>query len=601
LGVLVALIGALTVVVVAPAGRVATASEYVALTSPRRLVDTRPGGATFDGRDAGVGLRPAGSTMVVQVADRAGVPAGASSVVLNVTAVAPLGPGHLTVHPTGTSRPNASNVNYYPAHTTANTVIAGVGTDGSVSVYTHAATHLVVDNAGRLPTDTYQALPVPLRLADTRPGALTSDGQQAGTGLVPSGGSLQLRVTGRAGVPTDASAVVLNVTAVAPLGAGHVTVHPTGTSRPNASNVNYYPAHTTANTVIAGVGAGGDSCVFTHATTHFVVDVAGYLAGPPPPPAGPTCPPLAYGSPRPLGSGATVSDINNAGIVVGTDYHGSAADSDAVWWPTLDGAPQLVPGVPGDARSSHAVAINDRNQVLVSTYSDVTGPDLLVVDLPSGNGVEFPGLGGVPGIEELDVSEVAAVGLNDRGEVVLNLLHDEHGALYAVAVWDTTTGLVETHPELTSDSYPSDINDLGHVVGEKAGVVSGEAFYWDRDTEIVHRLDRGGFPVAGATGVNDRGQVVGVVSDGRTQSPAVFWPHRDAAPTLVPGTTSWVADVNEAGLVLKKGSSPGVWDSLSGRWIEFPSAFGYSAHAINDVGQIVGLIGHEQPAIWRTI
>jgi hypothetical protein len=288
---LVGLIAALTVAVVAPAGGVAAASEYVALSSPRRLVDTRPGGVTFDGRDAGVGLRPAGSTMVVQVADRAGVPADASSVVLNVTAVAPLGPGHLTVHPTGTSRPNASNVNYYPAHTTANTVIARVGTDGSVSVYTFAATHLVVDIAGRLPTDTYHALAVPLRLADTRPGAATTDGQQAGTGLVPSGGSLQLHVAGRAGVPSDASSVVLNVTAVAPLGPGHVTVHPTGTPRPNASNVNYYPAHTTANTVIARLGAGGDICAFTHTTTHFVIDIAGYLTGPPPPPTGPTCPP----------------------------------------------------------------------------------------------------------------------------------------------------------------------------------------------------------------------------------------------------------------------------------------------------------------------
>ena len=61
----------------------------------------------------------------------------------------------MTVHPTGTDRPNASNVNYYPGRNTANEVIARVGTNGSVSIYTHTATHLVIDIAGHLPTNTY--------------------------------------------------------------------------------------------------------------------------------------------------------------------------------------------------------------------------------------------------------------------------------------------------------------------------------------------------------------------------------------------------------------------------------------------------------------
>ena len=88
-----------------PVGPAAAISDYVSLSSPLRLVDTRPGAVTSDGQDAGVGLRAAGSTMEVQVAGRAGVPLDASTAVLTVTAVDPLDGGFLTMHPTGTARP----------------------------------------------------------------------------------------------------------------------------------------------------------------------------------------------------------------------------------------------------------------------------------------------------------------------------------------------------------------------------------------------------------------------------------------------------------------------------------------------------------------
>jgi hypothetical protein len=114
----------------------------------------------------------------------------------------------LTVYPNGTPLPNASNVNY----NTANTVLARLGTDGKVSIYTHAATHLIIDVSGHLPASVYTPLPAPARLADTRPGATTIDGQQAGTGVVLGGHSLQLHVAGRAGVPADASVAVLTGT-----------------------------------------------------------------------------------------------------------------------------------------------------------------------------------------------------------------------------------------------------------------------------------------------------------------------------------------------------------------------------------------------------
>ena len=61
-----------------------------------------PGEATVDGAQLGAGLVAAGSTLVLPVAGRGGVPADATSVVLNVTAVGGLGVGFVTVFPCDT-------------------------------------------------------------------------------------------------------------------------------------------------------------------------------------------------------------------------------------------------------------------------------------------------------------------------------------------------------------------------------------------------------------------------------------------------------------------------------------------------------------------
>ena len=61
------------------------ATGYVSLPSPTRILDTRPDGTTVDGQFAAVGIRPLGTTLQLPTAGRAGVPADAKSVVLNVT------------------------------------------------------------------------------------------------------------------------------------------------------------------------------------------------------------------------------------------------------------------------------------------------------------------------------------------------------------------------------------------------------------------------------------------------------------------------------------------------------------------------------------
>ena len=90
-----------------------------------------------------------------------------------------------------------------------------------------------------------------------------------------------MRVTGLGGVPaTGVGAVVLNVTVTQPSAASFVTVYPTGTKRPLASNLNMVPGQVTPNLVIAKVGAGGKVSLFNNAgTTHLVADVMGWFKG----------------------------------------------------------------------------------------------------------------------------------------------------------------------------------------------------------------------------------------------------------------------------------------------------------------------------------
>ncbi|HWL43868.1 MAG TPA: hypothetical protein VNQ73_13060 [Ilumatobacter sp.] len=262
---------------------------YTALKTPARLYESRAGRPTVDGRQRGEGLRPAESETRIKVAGRGGVSSAPASVVLNVTATETQGPGFVTVYPCGVARPNASNLNYLANQTVPNLVVAKVGADGEVCVFTKAAAHLVIDIAGELADAVYAPLASPQRLLDTRPTGTTADGAFQRAGTQPHRASLQLNVA-RAGVPADASAVVLNITAVGAQGPGYVAAHPRGSARPTASNVNYAPGQTVANAVVARVGTGGHVCIFNLAPTDVIVDVAGYLTGPAPATSSGQCP-----------------------------------------------------------------------------------------------------------------------------------------------------------------------------------------------------------------------------------------------------------------------------------------------------------------------
>ena len=122
--------------------------------SPERILDTRPGAPTIDGKFAGIGIREAGTTLELEVAGRGGVPADATSVVLNLTATDGTGTGYVTVWACGSPRPIASSLNFVAGVPKPNAVLTGIGTGGKVCIYTaEANAQLIADVNGLLPAD----------------------------------------------------------------------------------------------------------------------------------------------------------------------------------------------------------------------------------------------------------------------------------------------------------------------------------------------------------------------------------------------------------------------------------------------------------------
>ena len=87
---------------------------------------------------------------------------------------------------------------------------------------------------------------------------------------------MRVQVAGRSGVPSNATAAVLNVTGVNTSAPGFVTVYPAGTALPTASNVNFDGAgQVMANMVTVKLGVGGAVDVYMQRPMNVVVDVSG--------------------------------------------------------------------------------------------------------------------------------------------------------------------------------------------------------------------------------------------------------------------------------------------------------------------------------------
>ncbi|MFN2608136.1 MAG: CAP domain-containing protein [Acidimicrobiales bacterium] len=349
-----------------------------------RILDTRVGNGAPAAK-----LGP-DQSMDLQVAGRGGIPStGVSAVALNVTVTGPTEASFLTVWPAGQARPLASNLNDVPGLTVANQVLVKLGTGGKVSLYNHLGTvDVVADVVGVYADDLASGAlfnPLaPARLLDTR------TGNGAPPVALGPGGTVDLTVTGRGGVPaTGVTAVALNVTATDTTADGFLTVWPSGQVRPDlASSLNWLAGRTVPNLVIAGVGANGRVSLYNSlGSTDLVADVVGWYGDPGGAPPGSRLTALTParildtrdgtgrgGSTTPVGPGATLDlQVTNApgsgvpgtaaAVVLNITVTEPTADSFVTVWPT------------GQARP------------LASSLNMVAGqtvPNLVVVKLGSG-------------------------------------------------------------------------------------------------------------------------------------------------------------------------------------------------------------------------
>jgi PKD repeat protein len=113
----------------------------------------------------------------------------------------------------------------------------------------------------------------PTRVLDTR------NGTGAPKAPVKPRSITQVTFAGNGRIPTDVTAVVLNVTVTEPTAAGDIIVYGDGTARPSSSNVNFVKGQTVPNQVIAPVGPDGKVDFYNASTgsTDLIADVAGYF------------------------------------------------------------------------------------------------------------------------------------------------------------------------------------------------------------------------------------------------------------------------------------------------------------------------------------
>jgi hypothetical protein len=108
----------------------------------------------------------------------------------------------------------------------------------------------------------------PVRFIDTR----DTPGKLGG------GQMLKVPIAGIRGVPSDATAVVVSVTAVEPCADTFLTVFPCGNPLPTASMANADAFSIVANSAVVRLGVDGALCVYSLRATDVVVDVSGWIA-----------------------------------------------------------------------------------------------------------------------------------------------------------------------------------------------------------------------------------------------------------------------------------------------------------------------------------
>ncbi len=205
--------------------------------------------------------------------------------------------------------------------------------------------------------------------------------------------------------------------------------------------------------MLARLGAGGDVCIYTYAETHLIVNVAGYITGPPPPSPGPACP--LPGRPYDFFVAGTTAEV--AGVAIGYSFVLRTLPGDLQ--PVAVSLPPLTP-----------LEMTGRGRLLgdFDVWAEVTAPDsttgwISMFDLV------YPG----PYVEVTDRA-LAALGTAPRASTV-------------VEVGDTVVAaLVPSHPDATPTRIVNVRVHTSGTVAESAYDTFPGEFFGD-DTSVGSR------------------------------------------------------------------------------------------------------------------
>jgi hypothetical protein len=233
-----------------------------------RVLDTRPGQA--DPVSIPIG---AGRSIELPLVANGQVPAGTTSVMVNLTAVSACGAGFLTAYPCGAQVPFASNLNVPIRRTRAAMAAVMLNAQGQLCVYSSITTDVLVDLLGAFGPTGQKLNPIaPERLLDTRNGFGARYKYVGRIGVTP----FAVPVAGGGAVPAGATAVLVNVTAVGPDTDGFLSVSACGAT-PGSSNLNFRGGQVLANLAVTALDSAGRACFTSSTKTNLIVDVLGWF------------------------------------------------------------------------------------------------------------------------------------------------------------------------------------------------------------------------------------------------------------------------------------------------------------------------------------
>ncbi len=179
----------------------------------------------------------------------------------------------------GSRRISRWNMSFRRRITTACAVVAlvSVGTIVGTTGVASAATPLACPTGASCALG-YVPLASPTRIADTRTVANGGSASSYNGDTLAAGTSLAVSAAGA--VPSTATAIVVNVTAINPTNAGFLTVYPTGATLPTAANIDFTKGQTVGNEVTVGLNGSQSFTVYYgpvgSGNVDFTADVMGY-------------------------------------------------------------------------------------------------------------------------------------------------------------------------------------------------------------------------------------------------------------------------------------------------------------------------------------